>query len=124
MVGFFFFFLSGIFIEEAGICSMIDTGKKGYKLTEQILFNFLPSCADPGIIVFVRGGGGGRGSGQSAKNSSENVLYFFSPQLTILKSNGLFQRKLSFCKVLEGVQHFQGGVTFSRGEGGPIAYSL
>ena len=31
-----------VFIEEAGIFSMNDPGEKGYKLTEQILFNFLP----------------------------------------------------------------------------------
>ena len=30
-----------VFIEEAGICSMIDIGEKGNKLTEKILFNFL-----------------------------------------------------------------------------------
>ena len=30
-----------VFIEEAGIFSMNDSGEKGYKLTEQILFNFL-----------------------------------------------------------------------------------
>ena len=42
-------------------------------------------CADPGI--FARGGGGGGGSGQYDKKSSANV-YFFSPQLILLKSNG------------------------------------
>ena len=31
-----------VFIEEAGFFSMNDSGEKGYKLTEQILFNFLP----------------------------------------------------------------------------------
>ena len=48
---------------------------------------------------------------------------FFSPQLILQKSNGRFQRYLSFFKVPEGVQHFQGGGVqlFS---GGPIAYSL
>ena len=75
------------------------------------------SCADPGI--FVRGGG----QGQSDKKSSDNR--FFSPQLILLKSNGLFRRKLSFFKVPEGVQHFPGGVhLFPGGGGGPIAYSL
>ena len=36
--------------------------------------------------------------------------FFFSPQLILQKSNGQFQRNLSFFKVLEGVQHFPGGV--------------
>ena len=76
------------------------------------------------------------GSDQSDKKSFDNVVFFFfffffSPQLVLLKSNGQFQRNLSFFKVPEGVQHFPGGgggggggggPTFSRG--GPIAYSL
>ena len=80
----------------------------------------------------VGGGGGGGGPGQSDKKSCDNR--FFSPQLILLKSNGLFLRKLSFFKVPEGVQHFPGGgggPSFSRGGGGgggggggPIAYSL
>ena len=70
------------------------------------------ACADPRI--FVRRGGGG--PGQSDKKSSDNVfLYFFSPNLILQKSNGQFQRNLSFFKVPEGVQHFSGGPTFSRG---------
>ena len=42
---------------------------------------------------------------------------FFSPQLILQKSNGQFQRNLSFLKVPEGVRHFPGGggPTFSRG---------
>ena len=71
---------------------------------------------------FVRGGG----PGQSDKQSSDNV-FFFSPQLILQKSNGQFQRNLSFFKVPEGVQHFPGGggvQFFSRGGGGQIAYSL
>ena len=63
------------------------------------------------------------GPGQSDKISSDNV--FFSPQLILQKSNGQFQRNLSFFKVPEGVQHFpgEGGPTFSRGGGGgPIDY--
>ena len=47
------------------------------------------------------------GPGQSDKKNSDNR--FFSPQLILLKSNGLFRRKLSFFKVPEGVQHFPGG---------------
>ena len=72
-------------------------------------------CADPGI--FVRGGG----PGQSDKKISDVVFftfYLFSPQLILQKSNGHFQRNLSFFKVPEGVQHFPGGPTFSRGGGG------
>ena len=52
---------------------------------------------------------------------------FFSPQIILQKSNGYFQRKLSFSKVQEGVQYFPGG---GGGGGsnffrvGPIAYSL
>ena len=34
---------------------------------------------------------------------------FFSPQLILQKSNGQFQRNLSFFGVPEGVQHLQGG---------------
>ena len=67
--------------------------------------------------------------GQSDKKSSD-VLFFFSPQLILQKSNGQFQRNLSFFKVQEGVQHFSGGggggPTFPGGGGrggGPIAYS-
>ena len=51
---------------------------------------------------------GGGGPGQSDKKSSDN-RFFFSPQLILLKSNGLFRRKLSFFKVPGGVQHFPGG---------------
>ena len=47
-----------------------------------------------------------------AKKSSDKVFFFFffSPQLILQKSNGQFQRNLSFFKVPEGVQHFPGGV--------------
>ena len=70
------------------------------------------------------GGGGARGQGQSDKKSSDNVFFlvFLSPQLILQKSNGQFQRNLSFFKVPEG------GSTFSRGsnffQGGPMAYFL
>ena len=64
------------------------------------------ACADPGI--FVRGG-----PGQSDKKAL--ATFFFSPQLILQKSNGYIQRKLSFFKVPEGVQHFPGGPTVSRG---------
>ena len=51
------------------------------------------------------------GPGQSDKNSSDIVFFccFFRPQLILQKSNGQFQRNLSFFKAPEGVQHFPGG---------------
>ena len=53
------------------------------------------------------------GPGQSEKKSSDNdfffLFFFVSPQLILQKSNGQFQRNLSFLKVPEGVQHFPGG---------------
>ena len=36
-------------------------------------------------------------------------VVFFSHQLILQKSNGQFQRNLSFFKVPKGVQHFPGG---------------
>ena len=59
---------------------------------------------------------GGWGPGQSDKKSSDVFFFFFSPQLILQKSNGQFQRNLSFFKVPEGVQLLPGG--------GQIAYSL
>ena len=47
------------------------------------------------------------GPGQSDKKSSDKV--FFSPQLILQKSNGQFKRNLSFFKVPEGSNFFQGG---------------
>ena len=64
------------------------------------------------IQDFSSGGGGG-GPGQSDKKSPDNV--FFSPQLILLKSNGEFRRKLSFFKVPEGSNIFQGVQLFPRG---------
>ena len=56
------------------------------------------------------------GPGQSDKKSSDNgffvlffFCFFFSPQLILQKSNGQFQRNLSFFKVPEGSNIFQGG---------------
>ena len=72
------------------------------------------------------------GPGQSDIKSSDVFLFvcflflFFKSSAYLQKSNGHFQRNLSFFKVPEGVQHFPGG----RGggsnffQGGPIAYSL
>ena len=64
---------------------------------------------------FRPGGGEGGGPGRSDKKA---LTFFFSPQLILQKSNGQFQRNLSFFKVPERVQHFPGGW------GGGIAYSL
>ena len=77
---------------------------------------------------FRQGGGGVQVS--LTKKSSDNVFFFFfcfffllffSPQLILKKSNGQFQRNLSYFKAPEGVQHFPGGggggLTFSRGGG-------
>ena len=63
--------------------------------------------------------GGGEGPGQSDKKALTTI---FCPQLILQKSNGQFQRNLSFFKAPDGVQFFQGGPTFSGGY--PIAYSL
>ena len=64
--------------------------------------------------------GGGGGVQVSLTKSSDND--FFSPPLILQKSNGQFQRNLSFFKAPNGVQFFPGALTFSRGC--PIAYSL
>ena len=72
---------------------------------------------DARIQEFSSGGGGSRSARQK---SSDND--FFSPQLILQKSNGQFQRNLSFFKAPNGVQFFPGGPTFSRWC--PIAYSL
>ena len=71
------------------------------------------------------------GPGQTDKKSSDVFFFFYySPQLIIRKSNGQFQRNLSFFMVPEGVQHFPSGVQLFPGGGGgggggvQIAYSL
>ena len=72
------------------------------------------------------GGGGGGGGGVQVNRTKKALTTFFfplfyrffSPQLILQKSKGYFQRKLSFYKVPEGVQHFPGG------GGGPFAYTL
>ena len=89
------------------------------------------------MTIYMRGSRnfrqGGGGPCQYDKKSSDSIFFFFLVlSLFLQKSNGQFQRNLSFFKVSEGVQHFPGGVqhfpggggpTFSKG-GGPIAYSL
>ena len=65
------------------------------------------ACADPGILV--------RGGVQVSLTKKALTTFFFfsffsfSPQLILQKSNGQFQRNLSFFKVPERVQHFPGG---------------
>ena len=59
-----------------------------------------------------------RGGGGCPSQSDKKKMLFFFSQFILQKSNGQFQRNLSFFKVLEGVQHFTGGPTFSRGGGG------
>ena len=68
------------------------------------------------------------GPGQSDKKKLLRFFVFF-PQLILQKSNGQFQRNLSFFKVPEGaLQHFQGGrgvqLFPGGGGGGPTVYSL
>ena len=70
--------------------------------------NLLPlSFADPGI--FVRGGGGVQVNLTKKALTTFFFFFFFSPQLILQKSNGHFQRNLSFFKVPEGSNIFQGG---------------
>ena len=51
----------------------------------------------------------GGGSMSVRQKSPDNVSFLCSPQLILQKSNGQFQRNLSFSRVPEGVQHFPGG---------------
>ena len=56
------------------------------------------------------------GPGQSDKALTRFFFFFFlSPQLILQKSNGQFQRNLSFFKVPENI--FQGGSNFFQGGG-------
>ena len=81
------------------------------------------SCMDPGI--FARGG-----PGQTDKKALTFFFVFFlSSQLILHKSNGEFQRKLSFSRFQRGSNIFQGGGSNffqggGGGGGGPIAYFL
>ena len=63
-------------------------------------------------------GGGGGGVQVRLTKKALTMFFFFSPQLILQKSNGQFQRNLSFFKVAEGVQHFPGGVQLLPGGGG------
>ena len=57
--------------------------------------------------------GRGEGPGQSDKKALTTI--FFSPQLILQKSNGQFQRNLSFFKAPDGVQFFSRGSNFFQG---------
>ena len=89
------------------------------RLLDQAMVLF--TCADPGI--FVRGGGGQVSLTKKALTTFF-FRFFFSPQLILQKSNGQFQRNLSFFKVPEGVQQFPGGGVQLFPGRGPIAYFL
>ena len=70
---------------------------------------------------------GGGGCPVQSDKKALTTFFFLSPQLILQKSNGQFQRNLSFFRVPEGVQHFPGGgggSNFFQGGGGPIAYIL
>ena len=65
------------------------------------------------------GGGGGWCSGPFDIKIALTMVFFFSPQIIKQKSNGYFQRKLSFSKVPEGSNIYQEGVQiFPEGGGG------
>ena len=81
-------------------------GRKYLVLASLHTVIYIYTCADPGI--FVRGGGGG--AGQSYKKALTTFFsFFFSPQLILQKSNGQFQRNLSFSRFQWGSNIFQGG---------------
>ena len=66
---------------------------------------------DAGVTGILIAHLGAFGSGEL--KSSDND--FFSPQLILQKSNGQFQRNLSFFKAPDGVQFFLRGPTFPGG---------
>ena len=61
-----------------------------------------------GTVVRIQEFSSGGGVQVSLTKSSDNE--FLSPQLILQKSNGQFQRNLSFFKAPDGVQLFPGGV--------------
>ena len=78
----------------------------------------LRTWADPGF--FVRGGGV---QASLTKKALTFFFFFFGHQLILKKSNGHFQRNLSFSRFQGGgVQHFPEGSNFI--QGCPTAYSL
>ena len=89
----------------------------------------LPGYVHARIQEFSSGGPG------QAEKSSDNVFVFFSPQPILQKLNGQFHRNLSFFKVPEGSNIFQGGpiafpyrnpynLWFSKGGGSPSGSAL
>ena len=81
--------------------------------------NTVSSCMDPGI--FVRGG-----PCQSDTKSSDVFLFYFFLVLSLFYRSQMvnFKEIYHFSRFQRGSNIFQGGPTFSRGGGGPIAYSL
>ena len=79
---------------------------------------------DAGVTGILIAHLGAFGSGELKSSDNVFFFFFFSPQLILHKSNGEFKRKLSFSRFQRGSNIFQGGPTFSRGGGGPIAYFL
>ena len=71
----------------------------------------------------MRGGGGGPGQSVPKKTLTK-FFFFFSPQLILQKSNGQFQRNLSFLRFERGPNIFQGGPTFSRGGGSNCLFPI
>ena len=57
----------------------------------------------------------GREEGQGQSDKKALTTIFFSPQLILQKSNGQFQRNLSFFKAPDGVQFFSRGSNFFQG---------
>ena len=58
----------------------------------------------------MRGSKNFRQGGVQVSLAKKSFFFFlFCPQLILQKTNGQFQRNLSFFKVPEGVQHFPGG---------------
>ena len=69
---------------------------------------------------FRRGGGGGPGQSDKKKNSWRFFVFFIVLSLFLQKSKGQLQRNLSFFKVSEGSNIFQGGSNFFQGGGGGV----
>ena len=65
-----------------------------------------------GSRKFRKGGGPGQSDRKSSDNFFFSFPFFLVLSLFLRKSNGQFQRNLSFFKVSEGVQNFPGGSNF------------
>ena len=77
------------------------------------------TCADPGIFVRGVGGGGGVQVNLTKKALTTFFFFFFFSVLSLF-----FRSQMVNFKENYHFSRFQGGPTFSRGGGGPIAYSL